>query len=103
RRPGIHQNLQTRKGSRQRPRPRRGNPQPETVECNLRCEMDKNAFRSLVSQELAPLIEAKLSDEEEASTKREKLASFSGPCRLLVKPTRDSNYRLILERSQKFE
>lgn len=64
--------------------------------------MDETRFRSILETELAPLLQGTVSDMTVPSTNREHLASYDGPCRLLVKPVRDAGYRVPIERSQAF-
>ena len=65
--------------------------------------MDEATFRSRIEQDLAPLLEGTVSPDSIPSGTRDHLASYEHPCRLVVKPTMDANFRVAIERSQKFE
>ncbi len=65
--------------------------------------MDEHTFRALVDRDLAPLLESVVSTDVIPSTTRDRLASYGHPCRLLVKPSRKSTFRVAIDRSQSFE
>ncbi len=65
--------------------------------------MDESTFRVLVERDLAPLLEGSVSAEKISSTPRDRLTSYKDPCSLLVKPSRESRFRVAIERSQSFE
>jgi hypothetical protein len=65
--------------------------------------LDESTFRNYVKQDLAPFLEGTVSDETFTSTSRDGLASYENFCRLFVKPTRESKFRVAIDRSQRFE
>lgn len=64
--------------------------------------MDQATFRRVVEEDLAPMLAGVLSADSRVSTAREKTVAYDTICRLLVKPSRSADYRLAVDRSQKY-
>lgn len=64
--------------------------------------MDQETFRRVMEEDLAPMLAGELKKDPLPSTARELTIAYEGPCRLLVKPTRDTAYRFAIDRSQSF-
>lgn len=64
--------------------------------------MNEQEFRQIVHDDLVPMLQGTLSDQRIWSTRQEHLASYESPTRLVVKPARTANYRVAIDRSQKF-
>lgn len=64
--------------------------------------MDEEQFRAIVRKELVPLLQGVLESNSVPSKPQEHLASYAGPCMLLLKPAREANYRVPISRSQPF-
>jgi hypothetical protein len=64
--------------------------------------MDPTAFREVIEQDLAPMLQAQIQAGTVTSTPREKTTSYDGPVKIAVKPERSTLWRLLLSRSQAF-
>jgi hypothetical protein len=64
--------------------------------------MNQDEFRQVVDDSLVPMLQATLEPGSVPSTSRERLASYTDPTHLRVKPKLDAGYRLVLARSQPF-
>ncbi len=64
--------------------------------------MDHDAFRVLLVDHLLPMIAGTDLGKTRPSSPRQDLVSFESPIALLMKPSRDANYRVQLVRSQAF-
>jgi hypothetical protein len=67
-----------------------------------RQSMDENVFRTLLVDHMMPMLAGIELGETKPSSPRHKLVAFEHPCALLMKPSRDANYRIQLTRSQAF-
>jgi len=66
--------------------------------------MKKETFKELIESYLMPLFSGSYIKSETNSTKREDIVAFDkGYSSILVKPTRESEYRLRMSRAQPFE
>ncbi|MFC2108516.1 HU family DNA-binding protein [Candidatus Bipolaricaulota bacterium] len=64
--------------------------------------MVESEFRPIVERLLVPMLAARLADLSVPSSEAEALVAQDGDYRLLVKPTRGSDYRLVIERNEDF-
>src|SRR5450759_4136384 len=64
--------------------------------------VDQATFRRVVEEDLAPMLAGDLQAGVRASSSRDKLVAYDTICRLLVKPSRAVDYRLAIDRSQKY-
>lgn len=64
--------------------------------------MTVDTFRDLLKDHLVPLLAGTDLGESKPSFPRQALVAYEHPCALLMKPSRDANYRVQLERSQAF-
>lgn len=64
--------------------------------------MDCEQFEEIVAELLAPLLGARVGETLESSAK-DGLASYVSPVRIAVKIAKEADYKVVVERSQKFE
>jgi hypothetical protein len=64
--------------------------------------MDDVAFRTLLIDYMVPMFAATELGKTKASSSKHGLVAYENPCALLMKPSKDSDFRVQLVRSQKF-
>lgn len=64
--------------------------------------MEEADFRDIVATQLVPLLGAMLSDEVAQATPHEKSVSYATPCRLKLRPSSASTFKVFVDRSQPF-
>ena len=64
--------------------------------------MEKPSFRRLLTDHLLPMLAGTKLGKAKASSPRQELVAYENPCALVMKPSRDSDYRLELLRAQAF-
>jgi hypothetical protein len=64
--------------------------------------MDEHAFRALLIDHMVPMFAGTELGKAKSSSSRHALVAYENPCALLMKPSRNSNYRVQLLRSQAF-
>lgn len=64
--------------------------------------MTEGEFRELLSDHLVPMLAGTTLGTTKSSSPRHSIVGYENPCSILMKPSRDADYRVRLERSQAF-